>query len=290
MTQSIQKQSHDRTQNWGTLDVTPQEGEMIKPFEVIDIVTDKPLSLTAKKSLNKLLHNAHGADLRQEDKDFTIALSELTGSHNGNDRIDETIETLMKTIAKYKNPDGSVTRFQLLGGNNMGDPTRTRGELVYRFDKELIKILKNSALYGKLELAVMDTFKSKYALNLYENISKVVNLRNKWSHEYQIDEFRQLLDVGEGKYKAFGSLKQRCIDPAIKEVNSWAAFDLDIKYGKTGQKVTKVIVSWIPKDRKERFKIRQELEKSKIGREVRMRGQEDVILNQSNDDLLIQGS
>lgn len=283
---SLNLSSPSKKQNWGTLDLKPESGEMIKPAEAIDIIGIDGLTLYDKQTWNKLLSNAHGPQLREEDKDFKIALSELTGSHNGNDRVDESIERLMKTIARLRMPNGSITRFQLLGGNNMGDPNRPRGELTYRFDKDLVKVLRDSTMFGKLEIYVMAAFSSKYALALYEHMSRKVNLRNKWSHIYSIEEFREILEVRENQYKAFGSLKQRCIEPALKEVNSWAAFDLEIKYKKTGQKVTKVEISWFYKDREDRAKIKEELTKSRIGRKERMEGIKETVSIVENDNLL----
>ena len=168
---------------------------------------------------------------------------------------------------------------------------RPRGELTYSFDKRLIEVLRDSISFGKLELSVMAAFNSKYALALYEHVSRRVNLKHVWMQEYTIDQFRDVLGVGEGQLKAFGNLKQRAIVPALEEVNYWAPFRITLSFKKTGQRVTKLIMSWIPKDREGRAKARAELEKSKAGRKARMEGiQETVVILQSDKVLDEQGS
>lgn len=261
----------------GTLDMRPDAGEMIKPAETIDIVGVDGLTLQDRRIWNALIANAFGPEMRQEDREFKIDLSGLRAAHKGNERVEDSIERLMKTIARCKMPNGSVTRFQLLGGNNMGDPTRPRGELTYRFDKAMAEVLRESISFGKLELAVMAAFSSKYALALYEHVSRRINLKYIWSQTYSIDELRDILGVGPGQLTAFGNLKQRAITPALAEVNQWAAFEITLAYRKRGQRVVEVEMRWIPKDHESRRKVREELDKSRIGRKARMRGLEETV-------------
>ena len=251
---------------------------MIKPTETIDVVYDDGLSLNARRSWNALLANAFGPNMRDTERDFKINLAELRQNHNGNERVEDTIEKLMRTIAKCKMPDGSITRFQLLGGNNMGDPTRPRGELTYSFDKRLIAAVKDSISFGKLEIAVMAAFNSKYALALYEHVSRRINLRHSFGDSYSVQEFREILDVQPGQLKAFGNLKQRAIVPALKEVNLWAPFRLSIAYKKTGQRVTEVALSWQWKDREGRKAAQKELDKCKVGRKARTEELEETVV------------
>jgi len=266
------------SKQYRTLDLKPEHGEMIKPSETIDVVFADGLTLNDRRCWNALIANAFGPDMRDESRDFRIDLAELRKNHNGNERVEDTIERLMKTVARCKMPNGSITRFQLLGGNNMGDPMRPRGELTYRFDKDLIAAVKDSISFGKLEIAVMAAFNSKYALALYEHVSRRINLRHMMGEEYSVNEFRQILDVQPNQLKAFGNLKQRAIAPALKEVNLWAPFRLTIAYKKTGQRVTSVALSWCWKDRAGREAARVELERSKVGRKARTTGIKETIV------------
>lgn len=268
----------ERKDNWLTLDLKPAAGEMIKPSETIDIVGVEGLTLQDKRIWNALIANAFGPEMREEDREFEIDLNPLRAAHNSNERVEDSIERLMKTIARCRMPNGSITRFQLLGGNNMGDPMRPRGMLSYSFDKRLVEVLRDSATFGKLELSVMAAFSSKYALALYEHMSRRVNLRNKWSQDYTVEEFRDVLGVGKGQLKAFGNLKQRAIVPALQEVNHWAPFRVTLSTTKRGQKVTGIILSWVWKDREGREKARAELARPKVGRRARMQDLQETIV------------
>ena len=261
-----------------TLDLRPDTGEMIKPSETIDVVFGEGLSLNNRRCWNALISNAFGPDMRDEEKDFRIDLSELRNNHNSNERVEDTIEKLMRTIARCKMPDGSITRFQLLGGNNMGDPTRPRGELTYSFDKRLIEAVKDSISFGKLEIAVMSAFSSKYALALYEHVARRVNLRNRYSEDYTVEELREVLDVQPNQLKAFGNFKQRALTPALEEVNLWAPFNVSLAYKKTGQRVTHVSLHWLWKDKEGRKATYKELEKSRIGRKARSKGLKETVI------------
>lgn len=279
--------------SYGTLDTKPNHGEMIKPAETIDIVDIEGLTLQDRRIWNALIANAHGPEMRDPTRDYKIDLTPLRANHNGNERVEDSIERLMKTVAKCQMPNGSTTRFQLLGGNNMGDPMRPRGELTYSFDKRLIEVLRDSISFGKLELSVMAAFNSKYALALYEHVSRRINLKHHWGGEYTVQEFRDVLGVGAKQLKAFGNLKQRAIMPALEEVNFWAPFRVNLAFKKTGQKVTSITMNWVYKDKEGRAKVREELEKSKAGRKARMKNitetivvlQPDELVGASNSDL-----
>lgn len=275
------------TEPFRTLDLKPDHGEMLKPAETIDIAFADGLSLSDRRSWNALIANAFGPNMREEDHDFRIDLGSLRLSHNSNDRVEDTIERLMTTIARCKMPNGSITRFQLLGGNNMGDPTRPRGELTYSFDKKLVAAVKDSVSFGKLEIAVMAAFNSKYALALYEHASRRVHLKRIWDESYTVEEFRQILDVQPSQLKAFGNFKQRAIVPALKEVNLWAPFNLTIGYKKTGQRVTEIKLSWMWKDRQGRADTQAELAKSRVGRKARTSDVKETIVVLQTDNIVL---
>lgn len=271
------KQS-DNSGSFRTLQLRPDAGEMIKPAEAIEITGIEGLTLQDRRVWNGLIANAFGPELGNDNHEFAIDLAELRGSHMGNERIEVSIERLMKTIARWRKPNGSVSRFQLLGGNNIEDPRRPRGVMTYRFDRELVTILRDSASFGKLEIAVMAAFSSKYALALYEYTARRVNLSTRFTQEMSIEELRDMLGVGRDQLAAFGNLKQRAITPAVQEVNSWAPFNVEVDVRKTGQRVTGVVLTWCYKERAKRAALRQELEKSKVGRRARMDGEAETVV------------
>lgn len=261
-----------------TIDLNPGHDELLKPVELIDISGAAELTLSARRLYNTLLAYAFGKDLGVEGYEWSIPMSELRGSHNSNDRLGESIEALMKTIVTVRLQDGRTRRVQLLGGNDMGDPNRPHGTLTYSFDKRLVPLLRESTVFGKIELSVMKAFTTKYALALYEALSRRVRLKHVFIEVIPIDEFREILGVPQGKLTTFGNLNQYAIKPAMTEINAMAAFGVNLIPVKTGRKVTAVKIGWYMKDLKERKEAFAEVHRPKVGRKARISGTiEDVI-------------
>lgn len=228
-----------------TLELKPLDGEMIKPAELIDIQGGTALSLAARRLYNQLLANAFGPDMGFEGRDFTIPISDLRGTHSGNERISDSIEALMKTVVVVRGVDGRTTRVQLLGGNDMVDSDRRHGVLTYSFDKRLAPILSESVVFAKLELAAIHSFSTKYGLALYEALSRRVRLHHIFHEDFTVEELRNMLGVPDGKLASYGNLRQKAIEPAIAEVVRLAPFSCTIEpEERMGRKVTKVRLRW----------------------------------------------
>ena len=262
-----------------TLHLVPQEGEMLKPMELIDIDGATGLTLHARRLYNQLIAHAFGPDLGQEGKEWAIDLAELRGSHNSNEHIADSIVSLMKTVVTVRLADGRTRRVQLLGGNDMGEVDRRHGTLTYSFDPKLVPLLRESSVFGKLELAVMHAFTTKYGLALYEALSRRVRLASKFFEDFELEAFRELLGVPEGKLTTFSNLKLRAITPAVDEVNALASFGCRIEPLKTGRKVGVVRVFWWRKDINGLKEAYAELHRPKVGRKARISGDTEEIID-----------
>jgi hypothetical protein len=261
-----------------TLELTPTPGEMLKPAELIDIDGATGLTLGARRLYNQLIAHAFGPDMGKEGQEWTISLAELRGAHKGNERIEESIVALMKTIVTVRLASGQTRRVALLGGNDMGDPERAHGTLTYSFDKRLVPLLRESSVFGKLELAVMHAFTTKYGLALYEALSRRVRLRSKFYEDFELQAFRELLGVSIDKLQTFSNLKLRAITPAVDEINAIASFGCRVDPLKTGRKVTGVRVWWWRKDIDELKEAYAELQRSRVGRKARASGTAEQVV------------
>jgi hypothetical protein len=253
-----------------TLELKPGHGEMLKPAELIDIDGATGLTLSARRLYNALIAHAFGPELGREGSEFTIELAELRGTHAANDRIEDSIVALMKTIVTVRLSEGSTRRVALLGGNDMGDPGRRRGTLTYSFDKRLVPLLRESTVFGKLELAVMRAFSTKYALALYEALARRVRLSNVFMEVIPLADFRELLGVPEGKLSTYSNLKLRAIGPAIEEINALASFGCRVDPVKEARKVVAVRVSWWWKDVSGLKAAFAEVQRPRLGRKARI--------------------
>lgn len=264
-----------------TLNVVPNPGEMIKPVELIDINGATGLSLHARRLYNQLIAHAFGPGLGEEGTEWTIALSELRGTHRSNEKVSASVVALMKTVVSVRLPDGKTRRVALLGANDMDADGRDRGKFTYSFDPKLVPLLRESSVFGKIELAVMHAFTTKYALALYEALSRRVRLNSIHSDTLEVDAFREMLGVPEGKLKTYSNLRLKAIEPAVEEINALAGFGCKIEPVKVGQKVTALRVFWWLKDIEEQKAAYAELNRCKVGRKARTSGLADEVVEDS---------
>lgn len=259
------------------IDLKPRRDQAVKPAELIQITGHQTLTLNARRSITILWHNAHMQGVK-EGKDYTIEIDDLKpDDHKGYEMVEEAIIALMRTILTVKLPDGKTRRVQFLGGNDLDDPERSAGVLSYSFDKRLVEILKDSAIWGKIALPVLMAFTSKYSVSLYENVSQWVNLTRKTYQEVTLEHFRELLGIELDKYPAFGALNKHVIKNVVMEINALAPFSVTILPIKSSKKVTHIRMVWWSKSKEELDAAWREINRSKIGRKTRMAGQAEHV-------------
>lgn len=262
------------------LDLKPRHDQAIKPSELIQVTGHQALSLSARRAITVLWHNAHRQGV-EEGKDYTIEIDDLKpDSHKGYQIVEEAVIALMQTILTVQHSDGSIERVQFLGGNNMMAEDRPAGMLAYSFDKRLIRLLKDSTIWGKLSLPVLMAFSSKYTISIYENLAQWSGLTHKTSQRMSLEDFRSIVGVEKDKYTTdFGQLNRRIIKPAVLEINALAPFNVTILPIKTGKKVTHIRIGWWIKSEREHKDAWEELHKSKVGRKARISNQEELVLD-----------
>jgi hypothetical protein len=264
------KQDQDTTLK--VFDLKPRRDQAVKPAELIQITGHQALTLNARRSITILWHNAHMQGVA-EGRDYTIEIDDLKpDNHKGYEQVEEAIEALMTSILKVRLPDGRTRRVQFLGGNDLDDPERPAGVLSYSFDKRLVEILRDSAIWGKISLPVLMAFSSKYSVSLYEHISQWTGLSRKSCQDLTLEEFRDLLGVEEGKYAAFGALNKHVIKQTVMELNALASFSVTVVPVKTGKRVTHIRVGWWQKEKDELDAAWREVHRSKVGRKARIAG------------------
>lgn len=244
---------------------------MIKPGELIDVVEISPLTLTDRRIYNALIENAW--DTIDQPVTHSIPKRDLRGTRDANDRVGESIERLMGSIARLEiERDGKryIRRVQLLGATDEGK--EDDGILYYRFPGELREIIRQSQVFARLQKDVIFALSSKYSLALYEVCKKRINLAHKWSEEIAIDRFRQMLGVETDKLKEFKHLNLRAIQPAVIEVNGLSDLGCRVEPILFGRKVIGIKLSWWRKNTDELKAAYRELQTVKVGRRTRLRG------------------
>ena len=258
-----------------TVEVRPNPGEMIKAAELIDITGANELTLSARRLYNLLIDQAHSPNMAQEGYKWTMALADLRGTHKGNERLQDSILALMKTVVTVHHVDGTTTENVHLLGWNKTDTKE--GTFTFKLSPELAALMQDSTIFGKLELRTMTAFTTKYALALYEAIARRVRLDYVFHEDFSINRFRELLGVPKGKLTTFGNLNNRAIRPAVTEINALSGYSVMITPLKEGRRVTSVRVGWWQKEPHEMAAVMAELGRHSAGRKARIKGVVDQL-------------
>src|SRR5512132_95077 len=230
-----------------TIDARPDSASMVKPGEMIDVIEMSPLTLTDRRTYNLLIENAW--ETIDQPVAHTIELRAIRGTRDANDRVGESVERLMASIARLEievNGRRCIRRVQLLGETD--EDKADEGLLYYSFPPGLRSIIRRSRIFARLRKDVIFALSSKYALALYELCEKRVNMGWRWQEEFSVERFRQLLGVDPNKLTAFKNLNQKAIQPAVAEVNFISDFGCSVEPVTTGRKVFKVKLSWWQKN------------------------------------------
>lgn len=248
-----------------------RHGVMIKPGELVDIVEISPLNLLELRIYNQLIANAWPRIT--EPVVHKIRKADLKGTHESNDRLKESIRTLMRSIAAVtvvKEGEPGTMEVQLLGANIKHD--RADGYFYYKFPEELLGIFKRSEVFARLKTRIMYALTSKYALRLYEIVQKRVNLEYRQCEEFTVEEFRRLLGVPDDRLPRFADFNKHALKPAIQEVNFISDFLVDVNPVKQGRRVVRLRLFWLKKDKESLLEAWRERDRHRTGRKARMRG------------------
>lgn len=273
-----------------TKDISPRKGEMVKPREIIGIAGIEGWSLADRRTWNLLLVNAWGDKLEDPTADFVINLRELRGLHDSNDRVRDSLEKLQKTLVSVVFPDGVRRVVQMLGATDFFNEDRQEGTLTYDFHRKLIPVLRDSTVYARMEVKVLSSFTSKYALALYEVLSSKINLR-RTSELIDVDTLRQWLGVEAGKLDRWPDLNRFALKPALGEVNGLSPFEVEAEPIKKGRKVVQVRLSW---SKKEPFSpseqaAAREVNRHRTGRKARITGAAEAIVPELSEQSIQKG-
>lgn len=253
-----------------SLTIAPNDGEMLKPAELIELRGTGPLTLHDRRVFNHLVEAAWGPEMAKPGREFTVPTASLKHpAEPTTKRLVESIERLMRTIVVARRADGAEIRMQLLGTNTI-ETTINTGSLTYSFPPRLAELVRDSNIFAKLDHAVMRSFSSKYAFALYEAIARRVRLRHVFTEQFTVAGLRELLGVEDGKLVPYKNLKLKAIDAAVAEVNAITPYSVAIEPQRKGRKVVGFIMGWGTKDEAGMREAYAEMNRPRIGRRNRL--------------------
>jgi len=111
--------------------------------------------------------------------------------------------------------------------------------ITYSFPHKIRNMILNPKMFGKINLVVIKSLRSRYSIALYELAEDYLNVQ---IPKMTIDKFRELMGLENKQYYKFSMLKKRVIDVAVNEINDRENIGFTITYEleKVGQKITHI--------------------------------------------------
>ncbi len=180
------------------------------------------ITAVQRKSYNYMLKIAKNSF--NEDKNrrvFQITADELLYFFNLGEKnhtyIKEELEALNNTQIRYNflGKDKRSKRwgsFSLIAGFEYKN-----GIIEYSFPHQIIDMILEPNMFGKINLVIVKSLKSRYSIALYELAEDYINAQ---IPKMTIEECRTLIGLGENQYPKFSMFKKHVLDVALSEINS----------------------------------------------------------------------
>lgn len=118
------------------------------------------------------------------------------------------------------------------------------GLLKLRFDKSLKPyLLQLKKHFTQYNLSSVINFRSSYSIRFYEFLKMETwkAKEGRFEKTFNISEYRSILGIDKKAYSVFSDFRKRVIEPTVSEISNHTELNiLDVKYLKTGRKITSV--------------------------------------------------
>lgn len=258
---------------------------IIKPGELIEARYAKGLSpsLPARKVLALLIAKA-GGDAGAAGRTHKVTKKELRGSHNSNDRISGILNELMdlKFVMRTISERGreAILTSAVMSWNIEEKSEDGMSIIEWEFSEPAQQMFRGSDYFARINKAALLSFRSKYALSIYEIGCLLVGRRDR-TWRGTVDELREKLGVPEGTLANFAQLRRSVLAKAQAEVNQLAHFEFtwnEYSRGGPGRRVDEVELCFAPKDPSGVEEAADELDRPKIGRDARRNGEVERVV------------
>lgn len=220
-----------------------REPHVIKASAAIQI--SNTVTLLQRRAWNLLLHNSYDELLDKETHSIPIEELSKQLSYNSNNRDH------LKKI--FRELNGHQVEWNLLGKDNtttwgvatlISSAEIINGICYYSFARTLKEKLYRPEMYAKINLITQNSFKSKYALALYELCIDYFDVKRQAGETpwIRIEKFRQLMGLEVAEYPEYKYLYQRVIKSPLKEINKMSNIwvDSETQSRGPGRKITHI--------------------------------------------------
>ena len=215
--------------------------EVIKASPAIQI--QNKISLLQRRTWNILLANAYN-DLPNKDI-YTISMVELSAKLAFNSGNRNYLKNMLKSLVDC------TVEWNILGKDReeewgvaslLASARIKNGVCTYGFAPHLRLKLHNPRIYAKLNLRLQNSFKSQYALVLWEVCFDYFDTgRGQGETPFiPLTTFRNMIGLESHEYPVFGFLNRDIIKPAIKEINKLTNFEVLVEQKRHGRRVSEL--------------------------------------------------
>ncbi len=214
--------------------------EFKKAEQVVMARTEgEEFTLLDRKIFNLLLWHAY-RNLKTQAV-HKISMDELRqlvgiGSEGSTERLKDSLERLWRQniAVDYKDEETGAKHTLRCHHLSFDMCSMQNGYLDYAFDPLLLEYISNPKVYSLLSWVTAVKFKSLHSLKLYE-LMKMVFGRFSQVKTFTVEEFHDFLELSDGYDGRFDRVKDRVINPAVKEINECAEFNIGVEYVKGGR-------------------------------------------------------
>jgi plasmid replication initiation protein len=202
------------------------------------------LTVSEQRLLVLLASTISPAD--EDFKDYEITVSEFARMFELelNKSLYDTLQNAALSLMKQQlsfNDDSLIKVIQWL---SYIEYIKGSGVIKLSFDKRLKPhLLQLKERFTQYRLDNIVRLSGQYSARMYELLkAEAFKAKNgRFERSFQIDELRAILGIEENAYPIFNDLKLRVINPSINEISISSDLTVnEVKYGKTGRKITNV--------------------------------------------------
>ena len=200
--------------------------EVVKARELVEasFARGSAPTASARKTIALMLQKAAGAAW-EPGRLFQITKRELRGSHKGNERLQDVLDEVQRTLIRIEtmSPAGRhAVEVAPVLTRRIEETDDAEGAIVwFQFSEAARAAMQGSDHYACLNRAAVLAFESRYAVTLYERGCLLVGRHNRiWRGS--VIELRQMLGVPPDTYRDWSLLRRFTLDRAVAEVNHLA--------------------------------------------------------------------
>ena len=251
--------------------------EVVKAGELVEarFAKGSSPSAAARKMLALLIQTAAGEAWKPGP--HSVLKRDLRGAHKGNERLGDAFDELQGTLLRIGTvaPDGRKAalvapvvayRIEHLEEDD-------KAQVWWEFSEPARRAMQGSDHYAAMNRAALLAFESRYSVTLYERGALLAARRDpRWRGS--VEELREVMGVPSGRYRDWGDIRRKVVEPACAEVNLLADFACGWKVEQGPRNKVLVVELWFrPKNQAERTAATRELDGTRDGRKARREGQ-----------------